>query len=231
MDIEKINNKIYEELDLTSEEANYFLTYYCNMIKHHYYLDDPNNNDYRVCFATSHDLEYLMAVRFNLYVSRLDISKLLNIPLTHYSDVVTINIDGKRKVYLVDLTYKQFFKEDEDLKKYYEDNNEEIGYVLFDDYIKSNKEKYFVDSLLNSGFIELNDELLRIYINSFLYKYNKRDDINTYQKVIDNIKKEVFIDVSKIKYTKEELILLERLRNDILNIMDDREQDTKGKSY
>lgn len=231
MDIEKINNKIYKQLDLTSEEANYFLIYYCNMIKHHYNLDDPNNNDYRVCFATSHDLEYLMAVRFNLYVSRLDISKLLNIPLTHYSSVVILNVEGKRNPYLVDLTYTQFFKEDEDLKKYYEDNNEEIGYVLFDDYIRTNKEKYCVDSLLNDGFIELNDELLRIYINSFLYKYNKRDDVNAYQEVIDNIKKEAFIDVSKIKHTKEELILLERFRDDILNIIDNKEKDIKGKSY
>lgn len=231
MNIEKINDKINKELDLTQEEAIYFLTYYCDMIKHNYHLDDSNNSNYRVCFATSHDLEHELGVKFNLYVSHLDIGKLLNIPLTHYSSVVTLNVEGKRNVYLVDLTYIQFFKEDDDLKKYYKDNNEEIDYILFDDYIQNNKEKYVVDKLINDGFIEINDELLRIYINSFLYKYHKRDDISVYHNVIDNIKKEAFIDVSKIKYTKEELLLLERLRDDMVRISSTKEVDIKGKSY
>lgn len=160
-----------------------------------------------------------MILRSGLNGSLLSINKDLEIPLTHYSNVIVFNVNGKIVPYLIDLTYNQFFKE------YNDDDN----YVLLDDFVVGEKQRYLVDKLNKYGYVELNDELLRIYINLFLdfYKDKKVNRDNVYRNVVERIEKEALINISSIKHTREEILLLTRLRDDILAIAEDKINESK----
>ncbi len=219
MNINDILNKTRNQMVLTEEEAMYFLDYYCTRIKKEYGIDNSNKCDYKVCFATTLDVGTEMIMRGGLSGSLLNINKDLGIPLTHYSNVIVFYVDGKMVPYLIDLTYNQFFKQ------YNDDNN----YVLLDDFVVNEKQRYLVDKLNKDGYVELNNELLRIYINMFLdfYDDKKINRDNVYRNVIERIEKEALINISSIKHTREEILLLTRLRDDILAIAEEKTNESK----
>ena len=84
----------------------------------------------------------------------------------HYFNIVTI----KDKNYLVDISYKQFFKKNTNFL-------EEIGipYLcapLAGSFMLMNKEhQKFADELLKNGFIELKDDALKLYCDGFTMSY------------------------------------------------------------
>ena len=102
MDINEILNKTRSEMVLTEEETIYFLDYYCTRIK--------KERDYKVCFLTTLDVGTEMILRSGLNGSLLNINKDLEIPLSHYSNVIVFNINDRVVPYLIDLTYNQFFR-------------------------------------------------------------------------------------------------------------------------
>lgn len=219
MNINDILNKTRSGIVLTDEETIYFLDYYCTRIKKEYGIDNSKKSDYKVCFATTMDVGTEMILRSGLNGSLLNINKDLEIPLTHYSNVIVFNVNGKIVPYLIDLTYNQFFKE------YNDDDN----YVLLDDFVVSEKQRYLVNKLNKDGYVELNDELLRIYINLFLdfYKDKEVNRDNVYRNVVERIEKEALINISSIKHTREEILLLTRLRDDILAIAEEKTNESK----
>lgn len=219
MNINDILNKTRNGIVLTKEETLYFLNYYCKRIKKEYGIDNSNKCDYKVCFATTMDVGTEMILRSGLNGSLLNINKDLEIPLTHYSNIIVFNVEDKIVPYLIDLTYNQFFKE------YNNDND----YVFLDDFVINEKQKYLVNKLNKDGYIELNDELLRIYINMFLDFYDDKEvnRDNVYRNVIERIEKEALINISSIKYTREEILLLTKLHDDILAIAEQKTDESK----
>ena len=219
MNINDILNKTRNELVLTEEEAMYFLDYYCTRIKKAYGIDNSNKCDYKVCFATTKDVGIEMIMRGGLNGALLNINRELDIPLTHYSNVIVFYVDGKIVPYLIDLTYNQFFK----------DYNDDDNYVFLDNFVVNEKQRYLVDKLNKDGYVELDDELLKIYINMFLDFYDvkeaKRD--NAYRNVIERIEKEALINISSIRHIKEEILLLTKLRDDILAIAEQKTDESK----
>ena len=135
-----------------------------------------------------------MILRSGLNGSLLNISKDLEIPLTHYSNVIVFNVNNRVIPYLIDLTYNQFFKA----------YNDDDSYVLLDDFVVSEEQKSLVSKLNKDGYIELNDELLKVYINMFLdfYKDKKINRDNVYRNVVERIEKEALLNISSITNEK-----------------------------
>lgn len=135
-----------------------------------------------------------MILRSGLNGSLLNISKDLEIPLTHYSNVIVFNINNRVVPYLIDLTYNQFFRA----------YNDDDSYVLLDDFVVSEEQKSLVSKLNKEGYIELNDELLKVYINMFLdfYKDKKINRDNVYRNVVERIEKEALLNISSITNEK-----------------------------
>ena len=101
-----------------------------------------------------------MLMVFGCDVELLDIKKELNIPLTHYSNIIFINVDGKEKAYLVDMTYSQFFGESITL-----DDNRKVNILNIQKNIENEE---FVIKLRKDGFVELTEEIMHKYIDYFL---------------------------------------------------------------
>lgn len=194
MNINDILNKTRNGIVLTEEEARYFLDYYCTRIKKENIIDKFNSWDYKVCFLTTMDVGTEMILRSGLNGSLLNISKDLEIPLTHYSNVIVFNVNNRVIPYLIDLTYNQFFKA----------YNDDDSYVLLDDFVVSEEQKSLVSKLNKDGYIELNDELLKVYINMFLdfYKDKKINRDNVYRNVVERIEKEALLNIASITNEK-----------------------------
>lgn len=194
MDINEILNKTRSEMVLTEEETIYFLDYYCTRIKKEHGIDNSNKRDYKVCFLTTLDVGTEMILRSGLNGSLLNINKDLEIPLSHYSNVIVFNINDRVVPYLIDLTYNQFFR------KY----NNDDSYVLLDDFVVNEEQKSLVNKLNKDGYVQLNDELLKVYINMFLdfYSDKKINRDKVYRNVVERIEKEALINISSLTNEK-----------------------------
>lgn len=194
MDINEILNKTRSGMVLTEEETIYFLDYYCTRIKKEHGIDNSNKCDYRVCFLTTMDVGTEMILRSGLNGSLLNINKDLEIPLPHYSNVIVFNINDRVVPYLIDLTYNQFFR------KY----NNDDSYVLLDDFVVNEVQKSLVSKLNKDGYVQLNDESLKVYINMFLdfYSDKKINRDKVYRNVVERIEKEALINISSLTNEK-----------------------------
>ena len=76
----------------------------------------------------------------------------------------------EEKKYLIDITYRQFFKKIMCETKYKNDGTTEVdpGYFLCSKKRKTIKSLEFSKQLLKKGYIELTNENLMLYINSFI---------------------------------------------------------------
>lgn len=180
----EIENKVINDLPLTEDEAYQFLRYFCDYIRRENGIIDPMDSNCKVCTETTKIFGRIMLLHFNYDVELIDIKKMLNIPLTHYSNIILINVDGKEKLYLVDMTYSQFFGE-----KIVLDNNESVNIL------KSKKEiekEEFVIKLRKDGFVELTEDILKKYIDYFFSICQKENKNISYADIID-----LFIDNKK----------------------------------
>jgi len=156
----EIENKVINHFPLTEDEAYQFLKYFCDYIRNNYGIINPMDSNCKVCSETAKLFGRIMLMKFGYDVELIDIKKLLNIPLTHYSNIIFININGKEKTYLVDMTYSQFFGE-----KIILDNNKKINISNIQ---KDIEKEEFVNKLRKDGFVELTEEILKKYIDYFL---------------------------------------------------------------
>lgn len=156
----EIEDKVINNLPLTEEETHNFLKYFCNYIRTDNGIIDPMDSNCKVCKETSQMFGRIMLMVFGCDVELLDIKKELNIPLTHYSNIIFINVDGKEKAYLVDMTYSQFFGESITL-----DDNRKVNILNIQKNIENEE---FVIKLRKDGFVELTEEIMHKYIDYFL---------------------------------------------------------------
>lgn len=186
--IKEIERKILNNISLTETEVIEFLTYVCELIRNDCGIIDPMDTACKFCCETTKKFGRLMLMRFGCDVDILDIKKLLQIPLTHYANIISFNIDGNIKTYLVDMTYSQFFGDTITL-----DNNK----IIFIKEIFGECEEQFLE-LRKNGFIELDKSILKKYIDNFLNICNIKDKKSTYI----NIQKLLFDNNTTLKNIK-----------------------------
>lgn len=176
MDYELIQ-KLSEKDSLTENEVNFFLEMVCKEIRKSYGVVDPFSFDCKVCFETSLLFGRLLYFRYGFDINQYDIKQLLQIPITHYINTITLNVDGDEKTYLVDMTFSQFFD-----KNIVLDNDKKVS-------TKSNFKKIedvsFVKKLREKGFVLLTSEVATLYAKSFLAASGVIKKESDFEKIYD----------------------------------------------
>lgn len=175
----EIERKILNNMLLTNDEVNKFLSFFCKFIRENCQIFDPMDTDCKMCYDTSQMFGRIAAMKFGCDVEILDIKKLLQIPLTHYANFISFYVGDLRKIYLVDMTYSQFFGDTITL-----DGDKESGEVISTKKIfgKIEDEK-FVQELRENGFIELNENILKKYVDTFLDLCNVQNKEGAYANI------------------------------------------------
>lgn len=156
-----IISKIVNQEVLTEDEVNNFLTFICNQVREENHIIDPMHPECKMCFETSLLFGRIMTLRFDHWdIESLNIKDLLQIPLTHYANIISFNVNGVKKTYLVDMTYSQFFGKTITL----DDNTGVSTKKVFGPM----ENEPFVFQLRQKGFVELNEYILKQYIDAFL---------------------------------------------------------------
>lgn len=174
----EIERKILNNMSLTEDEVDKFLSFVCEQIRQKNRIYNPMDNNCKVCYETSLGFGRVMLIRFGCDVEILDIKKILLIPLTHYANIISFNVNGCKKTYLVDMTYSQFFGDTITL-----DENKEHGekVVSTQRTFGKIKDELFVQQLRSNGFIELNESVLKQYIDAFLDLCNVKNKEQAYE--------------------------------------------------
>ena len=154
-----IELKIMNGGSLTEQEAEIYLSWISRDVRKKQNIVDPYDTDCLKCAECSREVNVVMLGSDVTFIP-INIRNQLNIPLTHYSTAITLNVNGGLKSYLIDLTYSQFFAD-----KFLLDNSE-ISSIRQD--IEITDKKIFEDELRSKGFVELTDENLKFYVNNFL---------------------------------------------------------------
>lgn len=130
----------------------------------------------------------------------------------HRANLIGFNTENGPKWYIVDLTYGQFFYEDEDEKEESLKNN------IFKNYMFNNY-KEFSNTLLEQGYIECTLQNMLYYINGFALSNAYTNDINikeVYEKVEQLLLSNNIVN-KEIHNTYQRLVELLYLRQDIIN--------------
>lgn len=184
----EIEKKILNNIALTDNEVNTFLDFICNLIRKDSQIYDPMDSECKVCDITSEKFGRITSMKFGCDVEKIDIKKLLQIPLTHYANIISFNVNGYKKTYLVDMTYSQFFGDTITLDGDKQNNN----VVVSTKKVFSNLEnELFVQKLRQNGFVELNKTILKQYIDAFLELCgvkNKNEYYINFEKLLNNNK-------------------------------------------
>jgi len=158
--IREIVEQIIKDLDLIGDNVEAKLNYICSVIRKMEKINDPMDPECKVCYETSMEFGRIMYGALDYDVEILNIKDLLQIPLTHYANIISFDINGHKKTYLVDMTYSQFFGSSILL-----DNNERVS---TEKVFGSIKDELFVQKLRQNGFVELTGDVLEQYIDAFL---------------------------------------------------------------
>lgn len=207
--ISDIQKKVLQGIPLTDSEANEFLSYFCNIIRKNYGMVNPMDPDCKICVETSRDFGILMLMQYGCDTLKLNIKEQLEIPLTHHSNVVFLDVDGKKKTYLVDMTYSQFFGE----KIILDDDRNSNGSGNETVFKRMEKEQ-FVEELRQNGFVELDEEILKKYIDAFLDLCKVKDKNVAYE----NINKVFGSEVLKLDFITTKIATLKDLKNELLEV-------------
>ncbi len=168
--LKEIEDKIKNKDSLSREELFYFLEYVIWDVRNKIYDEDHPYFEYKCDLAQSMICYYLNDIKVVNYPCSTN-NTIYSSVMGHSFVVATFKVDGKDVNYLIDPTYIQFFKK--------EDCNES-KYVVINGYIVVTPSPgYFIKiedtarvGLFNYyGFDVLDEELARIYGNSF---YNTR---------------------------------------------------------
>jgi hypothetical protein len=159
----------------TDEEVNIFLSTICNKIREQNQLIDPMDPECMLCFETSTMFGGITLMNYGCDVDGINIKNLLQIPLTHYANIISFNVNGIKKTYLVDMTYSQFFGKTITL----DDNTRVSTNKVFGPM----KNEPFVVQLRQKGFVELDEYVLKQYIDAFLMICKSRNFKEAYLSV------------------------------------------------
>lgn len=173
--LREIEDKIRNRESISKEEAFYFLEYVVYDVRNKIYDEEHPNFESKCDLAQSIICYYLNDIGVVNYPC-LTNNTIYSSVVGHSYVVATFNVEGKDVNYLIDPTYVQFFKK--------EDCNES-KYVVINGYIVITPSPgYFIKaedfariSLFNYyGFDALDEELARIYGNSFYNTMTMKKD-------------------------------------------------------
>jgi hypothetical protein len=163
-----IENKIFENIPLSKEENDYLLSYVCFETRTRFTDDiEDYSFEYKCDKAQSIICTYLndLDVSNNPNMTQNSIT---NDIVGHSFVVASFNVEGNMIPYIIDPTYRQFFLKDK---------CDESNYIIFSNklIIKTPDPGFFIKDedrnkihhLLEFGYDTLNDELARIYGDSF----------------------------------------------------------------
>lgn len=214
-----IELKIMNGESLTEEEAETYLNWVSKEIRKKQNIVNPYDTDCSKCFECSRDINVVM-IGSDVTFAPINIRNQLNIPLTHYSTAITLEVNNQPKSYLIDLTYSQFFKTEFVL------DNLNVGSIKDD--TQNLDKKFFEKELINKGFVELTDQSLKFYINNFL------ELSNIESKIIKNTRLNEFKTylnqngiIVKEKYLNSKKDLLTQFRDDVIEIINSKHGSEK----
>jgi len=174
---EDVVKKLRNDEELNSKEANLFLMELCKDIRKYYCISDPMSPDCKLCYECATSFGGMALMKYGCDVEGLNVKEKLDIPLTHYANFIRLYVDGNVKTYLVDMTYSQFFGDYIVL----DGKNGVNGKTIYKEKVFSKLEnEKFVQELRKNGFVELNEDILKKYIDGFLDVCNVKDKKSAY---------------------------------------------------
>lgn len=217
----ELDQKIRSGSNITEEEANVFLSHCVEVIRKDVGIFNPEDIDCTKCFEACRDFAEVF-LRRGINFADLNIKKQLNIPLTHYSLIVELNVNNKKVPYLVDITYNQFSKEN------YRDNEGNKISVIKG--LKDSKKDIFSDELISKGYIKINEPILKLYIDSFLNVYDNVDIVEAYKNISERLNKfsiNIPQSIEQIQENKELLTIYKSQNLEIINSKDNEIEQSK----
>ena len=208
-----VENKIVSRESLTQKEVNDFLDT-INYIVRSKINPNLDNYDNKCDLAISMLYHYLKKLNCNVF-SLTTQASITNSIIGHSFLTFQILVEGKIKNYLIDPTYIQFFKKDKCTHNnyYVSPMYQDIVLITPDPgFFIKNEMKDSCNFLLNHGYIELTEEMARMYGDSF---YNTKTGVSysnlTYQTIPGSVYINSFMKdndyVSKTEKELEELDL------------------------
>ena len=179
----KIINKMTNNLPLTKKEINYFLNEFCIQIKKNYNINNPYDTNCKYCRETASEFAKYIYLKHGINDIFINIKELLNIPLTHYINILFVNINNEIKPYLIDMTYNQFFN-----NKIILDNGNAVSTK---NTFKKMEEESFIKELRLKGFIELNEYNTKKYFDLFLDTCRVSDKSSAYYNINELLKNNI----------------------------------------
>ncbi len=205
-----IENKLEENIPLTQEESNYFLDYLIYATRSKLTNDLDNYSfEWKCDTAISIIGNYLNSL--NVPYNVCDTQKVITQGITgHTFMIVKLNTENGITNYLVDPTYRQFFIKDNCTKDKYVLINGTYIITPSPGYFIKEKDKSIIKTFLQKGYSILDNNIARIYGDSF---YNTK--IGRYDKTYNSINGNIYLNsflkgsstLSKTEYELQDLSL------------------------
>lgn len=171
--IKSIEDKCLNEIPLTKEEVDYLLNYVCYSVRKKLADSksaDINEYDYANQCDKAQAMIYYYLEKIGVSCKPMQTNGIIKDCLGHSFIIAFVNQDDTIIPYIIDPTYNQFFKED----KCTSDNLQVInnivvktpypGYFILDE---TEKNQEIIKKFLKNGFMELTEDNVRIYGDSF----------------------------------------------------------------
>lgn len=180
--IESIEDKIKNSDSITEEETNYLLDYICYETRCKLTNDLENDSfEFKCDLAQSIICYYLdeLGIKYNACMTQ----KAITNDIVGHSFVIS---ELNNKLYLIDPTYRQFFKEEDNQENNYLEIQNMIVKTPNPGYFIKEEDKKHIIPFLKSGYIVLDENTARIYGDSFYNTKTGYTDKN-YKSINGNI--------------------------------------------
>ena len=202
--LKEIENNIKNNISISIQDITYFLEciVYITRIK---IMDDDSYLDFKCDLAQSIICHYLDDLNVT-YFPNVTYKAITNTVIGHSFVVATFKVSGKEINYLIDPTYIQFFKSENCTEKKFVVFNGIVIKTPDPGYFIKYEDRKFINDFNYNGFGILNENLARIYGNSFYNTRTMRMDIS-----FDELKGSTYINSflkgnEKLSTSREELI-------------------------
>ena len=218
-----IETNLKNNESITNQEAIDFLNTISYLTR---YKKNPKLNNYDNKCDTAQSILYYYLKNLNLKVlAKTTQHTITNNIIGHNFLVVELIVESKKKHYLLDPTYIQFFKKDKCTKENYYINSMYPDYLLLTPdpgFFIQESMKQSASFLLNHGFIPLNEDTAKMYGDSF---YNTKTGPITFNLTFKSIPGEIYLNAflngsESLSISEEKLIELNlniTPFNDIIN--------------
>lgn len=202
-----IEDRILNKISVTNEEVKYFLDSLCYIARNKI-NSNMDNFDYKCD---------MFQVMFYHYFSNLDCefipcmtqNAITNDIIGHSFSILKLLVDGEEKLYLIDPSYIQFFSANKCKENnYFFDPNHRNYLLMTPDpgYFINENDKNIINLLLENGYIELCENVARIYGDSFLNTKRGFRDKNVFQTIPGNVYIKSFLKGTEIIRINEETL-------------------------